>query len=241
MNSEDIYFLDEWLTSIFQYNVYSINWNLIAEDINLIPALEFDRLLTQAPVFIYVKLPTGQTGWVQKFESAGFRVVDTGAVFMKEGAISFENKKSLKVYEARAEDRERTCQIARNNLTWSRFHLDPLISNDLAGEIKAKWVGNYFSGNRGDAMVVCEYQNRICGFVQAFCKPGELIIDLIAVDHQFRKLGVGKAMLVYLQEKFMPSGVIRAGTQIANPASLSFYETLGFRIHQSFYTLHYHN
>ena len=89
-------------------------------------------------------------------------------------------------------------------------------------------------------MLVAEIGDELMGFLQLIHAPdGTLVIDLIAVSEPARSRGLGSAM-IREAERIARSSRMRVGTQVANTASLRFYESIGFRTVASSYALHLH-
>ena len=80
----------------------------------------------------------------------------------------------------------------------SRFHLDPRIPRETAHRIKARWAENYFTGERGDAMVVARRGSETAGFLQLLRGDAVLVIDLIAVDARHQRRNLASAMIIPL-------------------------------------------
>ena len=145
-----------------------------------------------------------------------------------------------KIRFARPEDADAVVWLARASFTMSRFHLDPDISDALAAEVKARWAGNFFTGQRGDAMVVCDTDQGLGGFLQLITTPERLIIDLVAVAEHARRQGRAGDMIAFARRK-LPRPETRVGTQVANIASLRLYDKLGFRAVDAKYVFHFHS
>lgn len=199
---------------------------------------EFERLLTQQ-VFLYARIPTSDVGICSYLADRGFRVVDVNVTLEAQTLIPTRTNPTIRF--AIPTDREPVMNVARNSFMYSRFHLDPHISKTTADETKASWAGNYFSGKRGDFMVVAEIEERAVGFLQLLVLPdGPLTIDLIAVEENQRGKGLARAMISFAAARCPKAMPMRVGTQAANIASIRLYESLGFRVISSAYMLHYH-
>jgi len=121
--------------------------------------------------------------------------------------------------------------------------LDNKISNKISDEIKGKWVGNYFSGKRGDKMIIAKINNKIIGFLQLLKTKNEFIIDLIAIDKNYRNKGIALNMIEFAENYYFEKGYssVIVGTQISNIPSIKLYQKLGFNIEGAKYVFHYHN
>ena len=95
-------------------------------------------------------------------------------------------------------------------------------------------------------MIIALKRDKIVGFLQLILKNTPennniLIIDLIAVDSSFRKCGIAKSMINYAETNLKELKKIRVGTQIVNIPSMRLYESIGFRICETNYILHFFN
>jgi ribosomal protein S18 acetylase RimI-like enzyme len=130
--------------------------------------------------------------------------------------------------------------LAANSFDHSRLHLDPAIPRAVADRSRAEWAGNFFAGRHGDHMIVGESDGALAGFAQLLGpSDGVLTIDLIGVAPPFRRRGIAHT-LIAASANIAGTQTLRVGTQIANTPSLRLYETLGFRVVESHYVLHYH-
>ena len=199
------------------------------------------RLSTEA-LFVTAKIPTSETVFVHDLEDMGFRIVDTALTFRSDRLVKTP---SSAVRFSNQGDRDRVVEIARSAFKYSRFHLDPGIPASLANRIKAEWAGNFFTGQRGDAMITIEADGQVAGFVLLLDGAGDdVIVDLIAVDPVFGRRGFARAMIEFASNHGIGDGSKRVnilvGTQAANTPSVNLYETVGFRLAASKFVLHHH-
>lgn len=196
------------------------------------------RAAQSRPVFLYAKLPTYSVGALRQLDELGFHVVDTTVTF--ERPAGGPPSASASTRQAGPEDRDAIMDLARQCFSHSRLHLDPAISRQAADHSRAEWAGNFFAGRRGDHMIVGESDGALAGFAQLLGPTdGTLTIDLIGVAASFRRRGIAGA-LVAAAGAIPGTRTLRVGTQIANIPSLRLYESLGFRIVDTQYVLHYH-
>ena len=193
--------------------------------------------------FAYAKVSTADVATVSSLERLGFGVVDA-AVQLDCSANELQAGVNVAgAYEVRlatAEDRQGVETVAEENFIYSRFHLDPDFPDTHANEFKRRWAGNFFTGERGDAMVVASRGSEVTGFLQLL-KDGEtLVIDLIAVAEPHQRKGLAAAMIGFAMQHFSQMEKLLVGTQVANVPSVRAYQKLGFRVCGSSYVLHYH-
>lgn len=193
--------------------------------------------------FCYAKVDCSAISEVQALESAGFHLVDTNVTLEWQNSESRQPTHQDKNYEVRmadSADAKATEELAAQGFVCSRFHLDPMVSDRMASEIKRQWAGNYFKGQRGDWMIVANHHDTIVGFNQILRRDDALIIDLIAVHPDHRGKGLATAMIRKAAIACGGWQRMLVGTQIANIPSLCAYQKLGFRMRGSSYVFHYH-
>ena len=95
-----------------------------------------------------------------------FMLVDTIITFKRDTTKDWKPIKISKDYNIRfatITDLNAISRLAFNSFKYSRFHLDPLISNNNANNVKQYWITNFFNGRRGDWLVVCEIDKKSSG------------------------------------------------------------------------------
>ena len=196
--------------------------------------------LPVGPCFISAKVSIAPLDDSLALQDSGFRVVDTALTFE---ASRLEAADDRRIRLARPDDRSAIGAVAARSFKSSRFHLDPMIPNETADRVKAAWAENYFTGRRGDLMLVAEQDGDVVGFLQALqSSNGTLVIDLLAVAEIAARRGLARAMIGRLatEGRRLGSTTLRVGTQAANLASCRLYESLGFRLAEAKTVLHFH-
>lgn len=229
--ASDLFVYDEWLSDVMSKPTYALH-NL--NDGNLI-------CLPKGDSFIYAKVPTDSVSKLILLQQMGFYIVATNVQFILSNP-SLENG----IVEARfaeLEDCTAVKALAHEAFHYDRFHQDPNISNEVASNIKQEWANNFFSGNRGEWMIVVEDTEGIKGFLQLLNDNHHgLTIDLIAVKNSLKRQGIGRAMIAFASNSCLATPkTIKVGTQIANIASVRMYLYLGFKLTSATYVLHYHS
>jgi ribosomal protein S18 acetylase RimI-like enzyme len=192
--------------------------------------------------FAYAKIDAAEVRLVGNLVANGFRPVDVAVTL--EGRAPRESS-GTGVRFARPSDRDAVAAIASSTFRFSRFHLDPLVPPAVARAIKAEWATNYFTGRRGDGMVVAEVDGVVVGFLQLLWTGGDvLVIDLVGVGAAHQRKGIARRMIHFAAahgtgDARKPER-LRVGTQVANTQSVRLYESLGFRLIGAEYVLHYH-
>ena len=195
-------------------------------------------------VLVYAKVPSDAVQTCERLVKSGFLPVDVGVLLESTGR-AFLPEAHHPIRHVSLEERESVGQVAESCFRWSRFHLDPRIPNGVANLVKRRWVESYVDGSRGDALYVAHRESRPVGFLAAMRtidENGEIaVIDLIGVDPSLHGQGIGQALVRQFEEDYSNGGCrLGVGTQAANPSSIRFYESQGFRLSRSEYVLHAH-
>jgi len=231
---------DQWLAGLFKRKVYRLK---VERDLIEAPASlmrDLNRTLQQGAIFCYAKVGTTDLSGIRFLESLGFNLIEANVTLRKKIGTPAGPEDAVNVRFAEDQDREGVRALAARNFVYSRFHMDPLISRDLADEVKAGWAENFFFKKRGDNMVVAFKDSSPAGFLQLLYSGKDLVIDLIAVGEKFRRMGVARDMIRFAETGLKGFEEMVVGTQIANVPSIRLYEGLGFRVASSSYTFHYH-
>lgn len=193
--------------------------------------------------FAYAKLPPDAIDALSHLVKQGFALVETSVTLAADSLTTrgVTPDAGITIRDAIAEDHNGVCAVARQAFTLSRFHIDPAIPSATANAIKAGWAGNFFSGKRGDRMIVAAAAGHILGFLQLLSPaPGAWIIDLIGVDQASRGRNIGAAMIGAISRAASDAMTVTVGTQLRNYRSLAFYQGMGFRITSTSHVLHVH-
>jgi nucleoside-diphosphate-sugar epimerase/ribosomal protein S18 acetylase RimI-like enzyme len=239
---------DAWLSKFIGRDAYTLTVEpSLLEAANGKRTRSYSRFREQQakPVFMTAKVPVTDLAASDFLEEHGFRLIDTNLQFEKQGESPTSVSGDCLLRFAEPADRDAVVDLARRNFVFTRFHQDRLIPKSMADEIKAQWAANFFSGQRGDQMVVAvlpeNSQQKIVGFaLLATPLDAQVVIDLIAVEEAYRRRGIAAEMIAFVESQFAPA-VIAVGTQIANLPSVRLYEKLGFCLAGAQYVFHFHN
>jgi len=232
----DDYCSDSWLSAILEKDSFHFSEKNFSQDL----FEKFLKDLKSKPLFADIKISTENIPLIELITKMGFYLIDTNVTFEKSLDISKENAMGqLVIRKSSPSDMESVNSIASKCFKFTRFHLDPR-TQVFANKIKQKWVENFYHGKRGDHMLVALKDNKIVGFNQILLKHNGAIIDLIGVDENFQKQGVGNQLIGQLNTLIPDVSSIVVGTQISNIPSLRFYEKNDFKIIKSQYVFHYH-
>jgi ribosomal-protein-alanine N-acetyltransferase len=89
-----------------------------------------------------------------------------------------------------------------------------------------------FLENNPDTFLVAEYNGKVIGYVMAYMRPDlEGHIMSIAVDPEYRGMGIGSALLTEAIERLIARGARYIGLEVrvSNERAIRLYEKLGFK------------
>jgi GNAT superfamily N-acetyltransferase len=238
---------DTWLTSVIGLPVFRVdgdNPSLVPEEVG---PLVRGHAAGQPRALYFTKVPTHRVDLVHAFGEAGLRIVEVNVVFALDpySAPNGGPTVGVEVGEVRPDQTLEALAIAESSFTFTRFHLDPHIANDVANRVKREWVRSYIEGRRGERLLIATLNGRPAGFlaVLASQSAGARIrtIDLMAVAQSARKRGVGHALVqAFIDMNRHSCDVLEVGTQVANIPSIRLYESFGFTVSRTLYVLHGH-
>jgi dTDP-4-amino-4,6-dideoxy-D-galactose acyltransferase len=135
---------------------------------------------------------------------------------------------------ANTEDISYLRQLAERSHRDSRFYADGNFPAAACDELFAKWIDRSVRDRdfAGSVLVPQIEANRPAGYITCAVKEGVGQIGLIAVDENFRKMGVGGRLLAESSRWFAKQGVERVSvvTQGRNIPALRMYQRYGFSI-----------
>lgn len=192
---------------------------------------------------------------VQALEESGFRTMDSIATLYREIDCEGEDDSCIsqvcmRIRPSTRDDVEVIRLIAGSAFRQGHFHNDSRIATNHAQKVYAEWAANSCNG-RSDVVLVAEQweqPGKPCGFIT--CRlDRELVgvtgrphgvIDLVSVAPEAQRRGVGRALVEAAVSWFSSAGAqgVEVGTQLANPAAIRTYQSVGFRCVAFAYTLH---
>jgi ribosomal protein S18 acetylase RimI-like enzyme len=173
------------------------------------------------------RIPVDWKGVAAALQRSSFRHIETLLTF--ELLITRRPHDVRQVEMATASDHAGCIAIARRTFRYDRFHADPLIPNELANELKARWVENDLKGRADLALVVRDGKIPV-GFNLCLLRDRVGVIDLIAVATEAQRRGLARALITAALHRFAGRAeVLQAGTQETNAASIGLYRSLGFQ------------
>lgn len=193
--------------------------------------------------FVYAKVDCTDIAAITTLGKLGFSLIEVNVQYDRGNAgpwAPVDLPAGYGVRFAKTPDAVDVEKIAETSFVHTRFHVDPLISNDRADNIKCQWAANYFKKKRGDWMIVLTYRGATVGFLQLFLRNFTICVDLIAVEERHQNNGFSGKMIEFAGTQRAAWNRMLVGTQLSNVASIRAYEKLGFRLCGSSFVLHYH-
>ena len=191
---------DQWLSRVLKRNTYHLLIQTFNEEAKHSLGSWIRSEFRERSIFIYTKVSVHDTSIIHGLEGLGFRLVETNIKFKKTITANESSRELKHIRFAHPDDTAAVGNIAESAFTHSRFHLDPEISNTLSNRLKKEWVINFFEHKRGQAMVVAEAEHRIAGFLLLLFNRDDITIDLIAVDGEFQRKGMGYDMVEFVEK-----------------------------------------
>lgn len=222
---------DQWLSQILGKECLNIEGNL--EHLN-------SKLLENKNTLIYTKISYKESNkYSSMLLKLNFNLIEKNLIYEN------NNIKSKKILNSsrftNENDMSEVLKIAEKSFKYDRFHQDILISDKLASKIKVKWVESYFKKERGDFIIVSEYEKKIVGFLLILVIDNIHTIDLIAVDPEYHNKGIARDMILFYFASLSDNAKMIVGTQNTNLKSIKLYESLKFKLVTSKYIWHRHN
>ena len=167
-----MFYIDNWLSEQIGKSVYQLKTHEFSKN-NFYDAWEnFKAEHKNENFFVFSKVNIHSFSVVKILEETDFKLIDINLKYELENPSLLERKQNSlnKVFFAEKKHQKAIELIAKDNFSYSRFHLDLKIDNDIANQIKKNWVRNYFSGHRGDEMIVAIMDDEPIGFLQLIVK-----------------------------------------------------------------------
>lgn len=156
--------------------------------------------------------------------------------------VSLVNKSDITFEEGKVTHEPCLRKITTSAYRYSHYFNDPNIPLKKAEAIYQEWISNSLKGY-ADYVIVARLKEKVVGYITIRIRNLDEkaigVIDLIAVDENYRGQGIGK-MLVWkgIEKVFNRVDSLYVSTQVSNIAALQLYQGLGFKAVLSEATLH---
>lgn len=201
----------------------------------------FDVLFTRVDAkqkgLLRLMLPNGAT--LSDILLTFIKKIDKKEPPQKESPVSTLN---IIFEEARSADEEKLREITTSAYEHSHYFNDRNIPLEEAENVYLEWISNSVKGF-ADYVIVARLKDEIVGYITLRKKKLDDtkigVIDLIAVDKNYRGQGIGKMLVIRGIEKIGDEiDNLCASTQVSNMPALRLYQSLGFKPVTSEVTFH---
>ena len=195
--------------------------------------------------FVSCRIPSSHYPQIHALEKSGFLLIETYLILrnqeIKRTKDTGVSKTPVEIRDCTSSEIVRVMEIASSSFVHDRFHSDPNIPDHLAGYSRALWVQSALRDPSKDLLIATR-GSEILGFNCTKARAGQVVIDLIGVDHAARGKDVGSQLVNRTFTDALAKGVrsSEVGTQAHNVGSVRFYQKHGFVLTNSFYTFHLH-
>jgi len=239
----------DWEGSILGKPVYQINLNRLEEETEMEESFGmalYDFLAKFKSQSLWTaRINTSNAAGLRILQKLDFLLMECYVLLKHDLAIIPAPASRFNIRPFNEDDVPVLEQIAARSFVSSRFHMDPLIPQEVARLSRSEWVKNSCAG-RADGVFVAEADVEQAGFVICNIKTKDLdkfgILDLIAVapKYQGQKIGfdLTVSFLDFCAANQLGWGLV--GTQAHNITSIRTYERTGFLFSESFYSFHKH-
>jgi len=235
-----------WDSEILGLPVGKVLWfNTLPESKPEVGALLLDAALRKAREWnvecLITRIDYKQQPLIHLLEDNGFRLMDVsialGMASNKIGSSLPDSGQKL-VRTATTGDIPLLKKIARSNLRYSHFHMDPRLSQTRSNDLFACWIENDVKG-RADKVLLIEDHGKTAGFVTLNIDPnsqealgfkiGE--IDLLVVSSEHQGKGLGHHLVLAGLEWLQPQvQYVEARTQLINHPALNTFIKSQFQL-----------
>ncbi len=180
--------------------------------------------------YVTARRPLGEWPRLQSLEAAGFRIVD--------GMTTMTKRLEPAEYEATGarltvtDDAMRVAAVALASFKGTRYHNDPILTNEQSQRIHWEWAKNSCLGINAKAVWIIEGGGQVQGFVACKVVGSSGIIDLIAVSPDAAGQGVGRRLVTQACHYATGQGCrdLTVQTQTDNYPAFRLYTRCGFEV-----------
>lgn len=239
---EYIWDKDKFDSDVFGINVAKIRFLYSNSDSNLLRK-SINRLLKELKEN-QIKYATHRVSaenfvLIQALEENNFKLVD-GLISLKTEIDNLNFSESDKIREADFADLNDLKKLASSVFYLNRVYNDSFLDKKKADKMYEKWIENSVKKLAADIVLIYEEDKKILGFITM---QNDGHIPLIGVDKNSRRKGIAKKLVTAALSRIQKSGgkTSYIETQMANIPALRVYQSCGFKISSSYFTLRWVN
>jgi len=229
-----------WDSELFGLKACELKINT-ADRLLIESTLNFDVFLKLKYEHVLVRVPSAEIDVVQILEGLGFVTVDGYLNFTYN--LARDRCPEFDMYcvrPATADDLDELIGITQQAYQKDRYHCDPFLDKGTADRVYRTWIENSVLGLYDTRVDVVDWGVYIAGF--STCRLGENkcgFVGLTAVRNVVSGMGVGKDLLKANLRYFFDNGMgtVEVGTQLSNIAAIRLYNSVGFKVMETFVTL----
>ena len=186
------------------------------------------------------RVDSGDFSSIHALEDAGFELIDGIQTFRLSLRDNyFAAPADTRLFEHA--DLPEVLEIGRTAFIFDRFHADPALPTQVADRVNESWTRNCCLGTAADAVIIAEERSRVASFVtcRAGCDEDPGTIILVATAGWARGRGAARRASTAALRWFANQGLtsVEVGTQLRNIPAARLYESLGFRMVRTSFTL----
>jgi len=194
--------------------------------------------------FLSVRVSTNHIARTQEFEVDGFRIMDTLVYYHLDLTSLIDPPTAdaeIAIRHAQKSDANSVAELAGKAFAgyFGHYHADRRLSREEADAVYVDWAkSSVLLADPIRPVLVAISEGSLSGFLTANVKEGEIALNAVHPDWQRR--GIYSALLEHTLKIFQASGCLGAiiSTQINNVPVQRVWAKRGFRLQESFYTLH---
>ena len=169
-------------------------------------------------------------------------LTDMNIQLIKKASVTERHDKDLLIPLDNLPENNQIVHIAEASFEFSRFLNDPYLPLKRAKFIYGDIVKNAFR-KAGRFFILFKTSEAIAGFLlfSINASTSSSVIELIAIDQNFKRRGVGQSLLRSMEYYVVKQGIniIQVGTQLDNFDALKFYTLNGFDLLERNSIYHY--
>ncbi len=222
----------EWDSSFFGYKVGKINRNNISTP-------DLSKILNEMTELKYKLVYYSSQTELIDYNLFNCKSVDIKVTFLKD-IINPIKTDFIETYSEFVPTDE-LINLAIESGIYSRFNLDENIGRNKYEELYTLWMINSANKKIAKDILIYKHKNIIAGMVTLGEKNKRADIGIIAVNKDFRGVGIGKS-LMFASEYWAKENnydKIQVVTQFENKPACKLYESCGYTLGKKEYFYHF--
>ena len=226
----------EWDSTFFGFKVAKIESNTSSE----LLSVELRKLIKQdySLVYYFTKEKISSSNSILSIFNG--KLVDKKITYFKKltGVNNIDPTEILKY--SGEEEFDKLMELVIQSGEYSRFRIDERIASDKFKSLYRLWFMNSIQKNKMRAVYLYG-KTRKKGFISLSKKIDRASIELLAVDNEFRGMGIGHKLILTAENWAIDQGLkyLQVVTQKDNMNACKFYENRKFLLDKMDYVYHF--